>query len=137
MSIRRWVTAMGVVGLALAGTHAQARQISDESPIIADIGFAFTIGDKVMPAGKYRVEVPEGGLVVFRPMRAKGVGTARVITRLAQSGRAPEDDPRIVFDKIGDKYIASEVWMPDSDGYLIAGSMEPHTHHSVRINKTT
>jgi hypothetical protein len=128
---------MAVVGLVLAGTQAQARQISDDTPIIADIGFAFTIGDKVMPAGKYEVEVPEGGLVVFRPLKAKGVATVRVITRLGQSGHAPEDDPRIVFDKVGDKYIASEVWMPYSDGYLIAGSREPHTHHSVKITKTT
>ena len=87
--------------------------------------------------GKYEVEVPEGGLVVFRPLKAKGVATVRVITRLGQSGHAPEDDPRIVFDKVGDKYIASEVWMPYSDGYLIAGSKEPHTHHSVKITKTT
>ena len=84
MRNRRWLTETSVVGLVLAGTQAQARQNSDESPIIADIGFAFSVGDKVMPAGKYRIEVPEGGLVVFRPMKAKGVGTARVITRLAE-----------------------------------------------------
>jgi hypothetical protein len=137
MSMRMWLTAVAVVGFVLAGTHASARQISDESPVIADIGFAFTVGDKVMPAGKYQIEVPEGGLVMFRPMKEKGVATAHVITRLAQSGHAPEDNPRVVFDRIGDKYIAAEVWFPDTDGYLIAGSKAPHTHHAVKITKTT
>ena len=138
MSMRMWLIAIAVVGFTFAGTqHANARQISDVSPVIADIGFAFTVGDKVMPAGKYRIEVPDGGIVVFRPMNEKGIATATVITRLAQSGQAPEDDPRVVFDKIGEKYVAAEVWFPYADGYLIAGSKEPHTHHAVKTTKAT
>jgi hypothetical protein len=37
---------------------------------------------------------------------------------------APEDTRRIVFDKFGDSYYISEIWVPDRDGFVVGGTKE-------------
>jgi hypothetical protein len=41
----------------------------------------------------------------------------------------------VIFDKFGDSYYVSEVWVPDRDGFVVGGTKEVHTHHAVKIYK--
>lgn len=41
-------------------------------------------------------------------------------------------EPHIVFDKIGERYFLSEVWLPGADGYLLHATNEKHTHQHVK-----
>jgi hypothetical protein len=47
-------------------------------------------------------------------------------TRLGRHDRDAE--PEIVFDKLGGKFLLSEVWLPGQDGYLLLTTKEQHDH---------
>ena len=59
-----------------------------------------------------------------------GVSTVSiVITRL---GRHDKDtDAEFVFDKVANKVMLSEVWLPNEDGYLILSTPGAHEHRVV------
>ncbi len=65
----------------------------------------------------------------------KGTGMfLTTITRLA----APEVslvDAHLVFDKVGDTYYLSEVWMPGEDGFLLYAAKGKHTHTLIKFHK--
>ena len=86
-----------------------------------------------MLAGKYDIEQRARNLLIFRSTKGPAA-EAPVVTRLAQPA-VPLVEPKIIFDKVGDKYIVSEVWLPGRDGFLLAGTKEPHTHHAVKAVK--
>jgi hypothetical protein len=91
------------------------------------------VGGKVMQAGKYDIEQPTRELLIFRSVKGAAVEVP-VITRLVQP-LTPLVEPKVVFDKVGDKYYVSEVWLPDHDGFLVRGTKKAHTHHTVKAVK--
>jgi hypothetical protein len=126
------VTVMGAGSAAAQITSPEGEYVT---PHIVEITFPFQVGEKTLPAGKYDIEQPTRELLVFRPAKGAGV-EAKVITRLAQPS-APLAQPKVVFDKVGDKYTVAEVWFPGRDGFLLSGTNEQHTHHTVKAAKKT
>ncbi len=100
-----------------------------------NVPFAFTVAGQTMPAGRYSVEVTESQVVILRQANTAASIVLPAVTRLAVSGASPEDDPRLVFDKVGNMYYLSEFWPPDMDGFLVYGAKEAHTHSSVKAEK--
>ncbi len=97
-----------------------------------NLPFKFEAGKKALDAGKYELMVPEDttGALTLTPERGASMALP-YITRLA-APEPPIREPKFVFDKVGDQYILSEIWLPDRDGYLIHDTRQPHTHHAVK-----
>ncbi len=114
------VTAL-VIGVVGFGTTAYAQKTAR-----MNIDFAFVAAGKEMPAGAYELAV-ESDRVVLRSKDGKPTSTMfPVITRL---GRHDADaDPELVFDKVDGKLVLSELWIPNSDGYLLANTPGDHEH---------
>ena len=114
---------MVVVALVVAGSGLAYAQ-----PIDVKVGFAFTVGTKELPAGTYTIEKPAPNVVVIR-----GAGGVSVnMAELTQLGRHDKDkDAELVFDKIGGKFLLSEIWIPGKDGMLILATKEAHEHAVV------
>lgn len=135
MSARKLVTAVLLcLPMAVIGATSAVAQVTTSAgmyiqPQVFETTFAFQVGDKTLPAGTCRIEQPIPGLLMFSPAKGKGV-TATVITRLAQPS-VPLVASKIVFDKVGDKYYVSEIWLPEQDGFLVRGTKEAHTHHTI------
>lgn len=114
--------ALGVLLIGLAATaSAQARST-------AKIDFPFVAGGKQLAAGSYTFDTPAGnGPVVLQSNDPKGVVvTMHVITRL---GRHDNDtDTELVFDKVKDTLVLSEIWVGNDDGYLVASTPGNHEH---------
>lgn len=112
-----------VAGPALAGSL-------DE--VVANIPFKFVAAGKLQDAGAYalRIDVEQETVELVPP---KGSGEVMpVVTRLA----APEGlkrEGRLVFDKVGDTYTLSEVWLTGADGFLMHATKGPHTHHTTPL----
>jgi hypothetical protein len=139
MNAKKYVVAMLLVlPIALIGAVSASAQETGASGMYAQpeemtVTFAFQAGDKTLPAGKYDIEHPTRELLIFRG--AKGLAVeAPVITRLAQPS-TPLVEPKIIFDKVGDTYYVSEVWLPNMDGFLLRGTKEAHTHTAVKAPK--
>jgi len=117
-----------VVAFALSGATAYAQVMSADRRVNAKIDFAFTAGDKEFGPGSYGFEVsPAGPVVVTAPDGARVL--LPVITTLGRHDKDP--DPEFVFDKIGGKFLLSEVWMPGKDGLLLLASKGSHEHGVV------
>lgn len=110
--------------LAVSFSWAGARD-----QITADVPHDFMIGDTVMKAGKYTFE-REGTyppMINCRNSKGEGSSIMHVITTLARDGMG-ESDAKLVFDKSEGKVELSEVWFAGQDGYLVCGTVAPHTH---------
>jgi hypothetical protein len=123
------VAAMALLG-TVGGGAVYAQDIS-----IVNIPFKFTVNHKVMMPGKYEITVTDAAVISVMPERGQAVFVP-AITRLAQHEK-PITDAMVVFDKLEDQYILSELWLPGEDGFLVTDTKQPHQHHMLKGKKKT
>jgi hypothetical protein len=108
-----------------------------QTAVKANIPFAFTAGTKALPAGSYEVyPVPSAAGVVDVRMRSADGKTAvlvPVITRLSGAIHTTPQDSHLVFDKVGENFSLSEVWIPGSDGYVLSTTAKQHEHRVIDV----
>ena len=120
------VALVAVITLVVAAGAVPAYAIG----ATADIPFPFVVKGQTLPAGKYEIEETSPELLTIRSMTTKAAATElMVITRLAATTTG--SNPKLVFDKVGERDYLSEVWLPDQDGFLVLATKGPHTHRSV------
>jgi hypothetical protein len=112
---------------ALACVALLGAAIAQAAPVNVNIGFAFTAGGKSMPAGKYQIDITgPNGPVVLHGDAKDSEAILSVMTRL---GRHDNDqEPELVFDRLGTTLHLSEIWLRGEDGYLLLGTKENHDH---------
>jgi hypothetical protein len=118
-----------VATLVGATSRASAQDILE-----ANIPFTFTASGTTHDAGKYEFRVIDDDQTLEFTGPARTGGFIQVMTRLA----APEPfipDGRFVFDRVGDTYFLSEMWLPEQEGFLVHAAKERHTHHVVKLQK--
>ncbi len=96
--------------------------------LVANIPFSFKAVGKEYPAGKYRIEVNVQSEVIKLMNEATGQGALLPFTSLLSE----RDEALVVFDKKGDQYYLSEVYIPGIDGYEFKGATGKHTHVKVK-----
>jgi hypothetical protein len=102
----------------------------------ADIPFAFNSAGKTLPAGPYEFFADSGKAT----MRIVGAGKGNAVLALVQTRMAAEihttqNDSHVVFDKVGDVYTLSEVWVPGQDGWMLHLTKGKHEHKVVDAPK--
>jgi hypothetical protein len=106
--------------LTAAGAICANAQALEEGSIEADVPFAFIVGEKAFPAGKYtlrRADATNPG--VLEISNDKGRGTIFFEAQPARASEYPRQT-NLVFDKIGDEYFLSEIWAADTNlGYRL------------------
>jgi hypothetical protein len=100
---------LGILGLlATASAFGQSR-------LKADIPFEFRVGDTVMPAGQYDVNLPAIGgpdrlyLTCYKCRATTSAATQKVGALDAHTAKG-----RLVFNRYGDTYFLSEAWSRNS-----------------------
>ena len=116
-----FVVAAVVIGVAGFGTMTYAQNIAR-----VNVDFAFVAAGKEMPAGAYEFAADPGRIVV----RAQdGKGTPIMMPVITRLGRHDADtDAELIFDKVGGKFLLSEVWLAGADGYLLLNTPVDHEH---------
>jgi hypothetical protein len=111
--------------LAWTSSAAIAQTTALRSAVVK-VDFSFVVNGGDLPAGAYLFQIENDQLLV-RSQAGPGKGaTAPILTRL---GRHDKDaEPEIVFDKVGGKYLLSEVWLAGEDGNLLLSTKEQHDH---------
>jgi hypothetical protein len=102
----------------------------------ATIDFPFTVEKTVLPAGAYEFTRDN----VTDLFKVKGPDNKTVLalclSRLSKDIHTSAEDAHIVFDKVGDTYFLSEIWIPGAaDGYLFLATKGPHTHIALNIKR--
>ena len=100
----------------------------------ANVGFAFTAGDKSFPAGSYEFAVDSETVVLKITSKADGKSVAvPTLTRL--SARSDIKQPILVFDRAGEKSYLTELYVEGEDGYYLKGAPGKHQHVQVEAQK--
>jgi hypothetical protein len=99
-------------------------------PLVIDIAFPFHAGGETLVAGRYFIEQATSELLMLRSANGTAVEVP-VSTRLAQPSTRL-GAPAVSFDKVRDSYFISEVWIPGRDGFLLNGTLVPHTHVTLK-----
>jgi len=99
----------------------------------AEISFSFSAGDKPMTAGGYDFK-PAASLdsMTITNLKTRQRIMVMVTTRLSQR---EQNEASVVFDKVGDQYYLSEVYLPGMDGFAFKGAPGQHSHQTVKAKK--
>jgi hypothetical protein len=108
------------------GTVANA-QIGSDSRLEANVPFEFIVGKTTLPAGKYEIKGTDDKTPgVLEIISVNGRKTVLFETEAANlRDEESVTKTELVFNKIGDKYFLSQVWVEgDSSGSQLAKSKE-------------
>ena len=103
--------------LAVGGGVVANAQIDSVPQIEANVPFAFMVGDTRLPAGKYNIKtLDENAPSILEISSVDGrtsvaFDTENATTRSDRSAKTTE----LVFDKVGDRYFLSQVWVSGSN----------------------
>ena len=101
--------------LALLFTLATTSYAQSARRTVVLIPFDFVAGEKVLPAGTYRVEaVRRDSYTVWEVRSTAGRAGAVVMTSAVGGGAAEEAEPRLVFQKYAETYVLAQLW-PSGD----------------------
>ena len=129
---RRFFVLLAVTALALV-VHPAVGLAQDTA--LVTVGFPFVAEGKTMAAGPYELQLNIDRTAFTLTAAPKGTGVfLTTITRLA-SAEPPATDTHIVFDRVGNTYYLSEVWLPGEDGYLVYAAKGKHTHQVIKGQK--
>jgi hypothetical protein len=98
--------------VAIAGLSTAKAQTSGNPQLIANIPFAFSVGNKTMPAGEYTVSCanPASDMKVLQ-LRSKD-GRAGVLVQTSSVIGKLQDSAKLVFNRYGDHYFFAQAWLP-------------------------
>jgi hypothetical protein len=86
-----------------------------EPRIIANIPFAFFAGNMTYPAGQYTIDRPNSNDPDLLLIRSADNHVALFLNAQDIQARQMPDKSELVFDKIGNDYFLSQIWMAGED----------------------
>lgn len=120
---------------ALLVLLASAPAAMAQNAVEANVPFAFKVAGRSLAPGAYEFKINRNDDTVtvsnIKNVKAP-MATVPIICSLAMH---EGQQARVVFDKVGNDLILSEVWLPDSDGILVHAEKGKHTHHVVKAEK--
>ena len=118
---------------ASSSSHAQ-NLTKDKNQVKAKVAFDFHVGDKLYPAGSYQVlrRYPMATSLVITNDEGDETSLPVIALLARQEHDAHSTTGNLVFNRVGDERVLSEVWLPGEDGYLVYGTVEPHQHQIVK-----
>ncbi len=129
--MKRGVFVMAVA-LALLGCIGGGVAVAQDVTVV-NVPIKFTVGQKVMEPGRYELQMNDDrSAITLTPARGPAIFVP-TITRLA--AMQPIGQGKVVFDKVGEAYYLSEIWLPTEDGFLVKDTKQPHQHHVVSAEK--
>jgi hypothetical protein len=101
--------------LAGVGVVTAKAQIYSDTTVEADIPYAFIVGTTTLPAGKYTIRtLDDTSLNLLEIRSSNGRAAAAFETQSNLAERTPLQT-ELVFNKIGDQYFLSQIWVAGSD----------------------
>jgi len=101
-----------IAALALAFVASAQAQTALNFKTFA-VPFSFKVGDKVLPAGEYKITADNQ---VIRVQQMNGKGNAVSLVQRTRGANHNLSDAKLTFRRYGDQYYLSTVWLPDSPG---------------------
>lgn len=100
-----------------------------------NVDYQFVVHGRTMPAGTYVLWL-NPNMTDFTltqtdtPAPAESIAF-ETMTRLPAM-KPPRGEAHVVFEKEGDNYVLSEIWMPSEDGWLVYPTTGQHMRRTVK-----
>src|SRR5215210_3501507 len=129
--IYRVIAIFGIfLGLAVTSVHAQA-----PSRVEVNIPFEFSAGKTTLKPGIYSIKRMSGNLLSLRNSEDK---SAVILNApLTISSNDPEAVERLVFNKDGDQYSLSQIWLTADSGRELLMKTKGATYERVELSLRT
>jgi hypothetical protein len=109
-------------------------QAQTPSKVEANVPFDFSAGSANLKAGDYSVRRTGANALIIRS--ADGKTTALVNAPLTIGSRDSKSGVRLVFNRYGDQYFLSQVWLTvDTGRQLFTSDSEARTAREYRLGK--
>lgn len=119
-SVNKFIAVLALLFALGATSFAQSARRT-----VIHIPFDFVVGQKTLPAGKYRVEPVGRDSYTAWEIRGATTRAGAIVMTTAIRGGAARVEPGLVFQKYGETYVLAEVW-PAGDA---AGRELAQSHH--------
>jgi len=122
------------VSLTLLLTAAFGLAQVSADRVTAKVPHEFTAAGKLLPAGQYSFTYDaDKRFVTIRGAGNEPGVIVPVVTLLAGAMHTTANDAHVVFDKVGNNYYLSEIWIPGIDGIALLTTKEKHEHEIVNV----
>lgn len=114
---------VAIIILAGAFTVSTQAQTASSQKVVANIPFAFNVGNTNLPAGKYTITVlnPSSDRKILQVRSTNGRSSAMIQTTSVTGNTS--DDTKLVFHRYGDRYFFAQAQMAgDSTSFAAAKS---------------
>ena len=118
-----------LLGLLVLMTFVSAAAHADDMLIKATVPFSFTLGDTTLPAGEYRILRANTPARLYYIRSADGKQSMYFAASTVEPLNESERVFLLVFDRIGDSYFLSKVWMGSRD----IGLLLPKSKHEREL----
>ena len=126
------MSSIGILGLffvlAIAEVQAQTATRGE-----VNLPFDFTAGSATLKAGRYSIKKMNGNVISFRS--AEGSRKVLVDAPLAVGARASKSGARLVFNRYGDLYFLSQVWLNADTGQQLFPSKSEGEARNAQLAK--
>jgi Cytochrome C oxidase, cbb3-type, subunit III len=126
------MTIMKIRWTIICGIYSALTLSALGSGIDADVPFAFRVGVRDLPAGKYSFAYND----LENTVQVRGGGTdinVPVKTRLRGPTGTLDFEGTLVFDRKDEVRLLSEVWLPQKDGFQVGALPDSHTHVVLNV----
>lgn len=89
---------------------ATAGVLAQERAVMANIPFNFTVGTKLLPAGKYTISSPSSGVVQIKSADGQIASGLVAVQSYHESDRGTE----LIFNRYGDRYFLRRILCPST-----------------------
>ena len=125
--VYRVIAIFGIfIGLAVTGVQGQT-----PSRVEVNIPFEFSAGTTTFTPGMYRIKRMAGSLLTLTNSDGKSVILDAPVMAGSGDERAGE---RIVFNKYGDQYLLSEIWLSVDSGRRVTTERKAEKSERVEIS---
>jgi hypothetical protein len=138
MKKQTYMMITAIMLVTVAGLSTAKGQTSGNPQLIATVPFAFSVGEKTLPAGEYTVRCtnPDSPAKILQ-LRSKNGHDSALVQTNSVIGKI-ENNARLVFYLYGDQYFFAQAWLPaDSIGMQSPKSRTEKARELAREKRTT
>jgi hypothetical protein len=104
-SVYKFIAVLALLSALGATSFAQSARRT-----VIRIPFDFVVGEKTLPAGRYRIEPVGRDSYTTWEIRSTSRSDGAIVLTTAIGGGAAQSEPKLVFLKEGGTYVLAEVW---------------------------
>lgn len=100
------ITAAALLASTILAAPSRAQSVS----LKGNIPFAFSIGDKTLPAGEYTVGRVEWNNETVQLIRSVDGSTSALVNTTPADQSGNDNEMRLIFHRYGNRYFLSQIW---------------------------